>query len=88
MPHFPKQSRKTWYEHRDGKISAELFRKHTQTIVTSSNSSKTAEVISIVKLEGYISWVEWASLLCLILFGIFSSGLGSTKYVYSIYRWQ
>ena len=75
-PQFYKQSRKTWYEHHDGKISAELFGKHTQTIVSNSSSSKIAKVISTVKLEGCINWVEQASLLCLVLFGIFSSGLG------------
>lgn len=61
IPHFYKQSRKTWYEHHDGKISAELFGKHTQTIVSNSTSSKIAKVISTVELEGCINWVEQAS---------------------------
>lgn len=76
IPNFYKQSRKTWYEHHDGKVSAELFRKCTQTIVSNRSSSKIAKVISTVKLEGCINWVEQASLLCLILFSIFTSGLG------------
>lgn len=73
---FYKQSRKTWYEHCDNNASAELFGKHTQTIVNSRSSSKIAKVISTVELEGCINWVDQASLLCLILLGISGSDLG------------
>lgn len=69
-----KQNGKTWYEQRGGKRSAELFRKHPQTIVSNS-SRKIAEAISAVRLEGSISWVVQVPLLCLVLRGIFSSGL-------------
>lgn len=69
-----KQNGKTWYEQRGGKKSAELFRKHPQTIVSNS-SRKIAEAISAVRLEGSISWVVQVPLLCLVLCGIFSSGL-------------
>lgn len=74
IAHSYKQNGKTWYEQRGGKRSAELFRKHPQTIVSNS-SRKIAEAISAVRLEGSISWVVQVPLLCLVLRGIFSSGL-------------